>query len=168
MPKNILFKSQTGMKTWYDRKAVTRTFNEGENVLVLLPSHGNPLSASYFGLYIILRKIYDLNYIVKTPDGRKPKQMCHVNMLKPYYSRDQLKVVPDQCPVNTVSKAELPSVDFNISECCSSLQNTQLLAQINENKLSHLTAQQQAEMSSLLREYKHLFSDTHGRMDAIS
>ena len=57
--------SQTGMKTWYDRKAVTLTFNEDDDVLVLLPNHGNPFSASNFGSYIILEKIDDLNCIVK-------------------------------------------------------------------------------------------------------
>ena len=36
-----------------------------------------------------LRKtISDLNYVVKTPDRGKNNQLCHVNMLKPYYDNN--------------------------------------------------------------------------------
>ncbi|KAG1955416.1 hypothetical protein F2P79_008498 [Pimephales promelas] len=30
----------------------------------------------------------ELNYVIATPGRRKSTQLCHVNLLKPYYSRD--------------------------------------------------------------------------------
>ena len=56
------------MKVWYDRKARGRSFNPGDQVLVLLPIIGQPLQARYSGPYVIERKVGDLDYIVKTPD----------------------------------------------------------------------------------------------------
>ena len=38
----------------------------------------------------------DLNYVLQTPDRRKQKQLCHINMLKPYYSRKGDNVKPVQ------------------------------------------------------------------------
>ena len=29
-----------------------------------------------------------MNYVVLTPDRRKEKQLCHINMLKPYIERE--------------------------------------------------------------------------------
>ena len=73
------------MKTWYDKKACSRTFKPGDKVLVLFPLQGNPLQARFHGPYEIQTKVSNLNYVVKTPDRRKPTQLCHINMLKPYY-----------------------------------------------------------------------------------
>ena len=94
--KNLQF-SQTKMKTWYDKKARSRTFKPGDKVLVLFPLQGNPLQARFHGPYEIQTKVSNLNYVVKTPDRRKPTQLCHINMLKPYYdpSVETVSVVVD-------------------------------------------------------------------------
>ena len=42
MAQKKLRDNQKRMKTWYDRKARTRTFHPGDKVLALLPIHGNP------------------------------------------------------------------------------------------------------------------------------
>ena len=36
---------------------------------------------------MIEKKVGDLDYLVATPDRRKRAQLCHVNMLKPYFRR---------------------------------------------------------------------------------
>ena len=76
------------MKVWYDNIARTRTFSPGDKVLVFLPNPGQPLQAKYFGPYVIESKQSDVNYVVQTPDRKKGKQLCHINMLKPYVSRN--------------------------------------------------------------------------------
>ena len=85
LAKKNLQSSQTKMKTWYDKKTRSRTFKPGDKVLVSFPLQGNPLQARFHGPYEIQTKVSNLNYVVKTPDRRKPTQLCHINMLKPYY-----------------------------------------------------------------------------------
>ncbi|XP_045120476.1 uncharacterized protein LOC123509918 [Portunus trituberculatus] len=77
--------AQKGMKWYYDRRTKYHSFQEGDEVLVLLPLQGQPLAARYCGPYTIQERVGDLDYLVATPDRRKPVQLCHVNMLKPYY-----------------------------------------------------------------------------------
>ena len=87
--------------------------------------------------------------MVNTPNRCKAKQMCYINMIKPYYSRDHnesvLKTV--YCPLTPVIKCDGDeSVDFQIP---------------------HLTPSQQSDMESLILEYKNLFSDTPTRADTV-
>ena len=60
--------TQKQMKTWYDRKARTRIFHPGDQVLVLLPIHGSPLQAQYCGPYAVEKKTSDVDYVINTPD----------------------------------------------------------------------------------------------------
>ena len=78
------------MKIRYDLTTKEREFNPGDKVLVLLPIFGNPLQARHHGLYVIEKRISDLNYIIHTPDRRKQQQLCHINMLKPYFDKDSV------------------------------------------------------------------------------
>ena len=41
--------AQSGMKSWYDKKARRRSFKLGDRVLALLPVHGSPLEARFCG-----------------------------------------------------------------------------------------------------------------------
>ena len=84
--ENLKF-SQHKMKTWYDKNAKERQFKPGDKVLVLLPIRGNPLQAKFHGPYQVEKKVNELDYVVKTPDRRKSSQLCHINMIKPYYER---------------------------------------------------------------------------------
>ena len=61
-------------------------------MLVLLPIAGEPLRAKFCGPYSIERRVNELNYVVATPDRRKSKRLCHVNMLKKYFERQEKKV----------------------------------------------------------------------------
>ena len=72
------------MKNLYDKNCVSRTFQHRDKVLALLPVPKNTLQARYFGPYLIQKKQNDLNYVIITPNRRKTKQSCHVNMLKSY------------------------------------------------------------------------------------
>ena len=81
------------MKFWYDKRhgARHRKFSPGNKVLVFLPVTGQPLQARYFGPYVIERKVNDTDYIILTPDRRKMKRLCHINMLKEYHERERVK-----------------------------------------------------------------------------
>ena len=78
------------MKTWYDKDAKNRVLSPGDRVLVLFPIPGNPLQARYHGpYYTVESKVGEDDYIVETPDRRKNRQLCHVNMLKEYVDRNE-------------------------------------------------------------------------------
>ena len=81
--------AQAGMKTWYDKRARTRVFKPGDQVLVLLPIHSHPLQAHYCGPFTIAKRVNEVDYIVNTPGRRKARRLCHINMLKSYEKAEQ-------------------------------------------------------------------------------
>ena len=60
-------------------------FQEGEQVLVLLPTSSNKLLAQWQGPYKIVKKVRKLNYQIDMHDKRKRKRIFHVNMLRKWY-----------------------------------------------------------------------------------
>ena len=48
----------------------------------------SPFQAKFHGPFSILRKVSEQNYLLSTPKRKKSTQLCHVNLLKPYYSRE--------------------------------------------------------------------------------
>ena len=90
--KQNLKKYQGVMKGNFDKKAKIRKFEVGDQVLVLLPSPRNPLKASFSGPWLIEEKVSEVNYWVSTPERRRKRQLCHVNMLKPYFPRNESKL----------------------------------------------------------------------------
>jgi len=107
-----LKESQGKMKTWYARKARTQTFHPGDQVLVLLPLLGSPLQARYCGPYTIEKKTSEYNHVISTPDRRKMKWLGHVNMLKPYHSKDS----PVPCKSVTTATPVMPPESETVSE----------------------------------------------------
>ena len=65
-------------------------------VLFCFSIPGNPLQARYHGPYIVESKVGEVDNIVKTPDRRKNRQLCHVNMLQEYEDRNESDMA-NQC-----------------------------------------------------------------------
>lgn len=146
--------AQEKMKSQFDKRAVSRSFEPGEEVLVLLPSEGDScLSSKYVGPYRIDQKLSKVNYLVHTPDRRKLKRVCHVNMLKKYFDREPK-------PAAAVGKPD--DSMFDLSENIGfTLNNSGVLKNI-DLKLMHLNASQQHDVKHLLYSYPTLFSDVPG------
>ena len=157
--------AQNRMKHSYDENTVTLNFQNGDKVLALLPVPGNPLQARYFGPYVIEKKENDLNYVIITPNRRRNKQLCHVNMLKAYHKRK--KVVQ---PINVVSSDSHNNEDE--SELSSLSETTKLsdsdVLRTMDSKLSHLQLSQRQDVLDLVNEYAQLFPDIPSRTDMIS
>ena len=128
--------TQGKMKQNYDKTTRERSFKSGDKVLALLSVPDRPLQARYFGPYTVKKKASDLNYIITTPDRRKQKQVCHINMLKEYVDRDSSNVAP----VNVISSVPQKQSEMNCEEVnceemnfhktyltCSKLQNSDIL-----------------------------------------
>ena len=84
MAKRNLQESQSKMKVWYDRKIKSRCFEPEDRVLFLFPVVGKPLQAKYSGPYKVVKKISDINYLVRPPGRHTETLVCHINMLKVY------------------------------------------------------------------------------------
>jgi hypothetical protein len=153
--------SQNKMKTWYDKRSKARTFKPGDKVLILLPIPGQPLRAKYFGPFDIEKKVNDLNYIVKTPSRRKSKQLCHINMIKPYYDRsdvDRPNVESVAATGTEITNPDKDSHTHGYDQSTLRLKNSDILSDLG-CKLSHLPDNEQNELMSLIQEFSHLFPD---------
>ena len=65
-----MVEAQKKQKTWYDQNERDRTLQEGDMVLVLLPST-HKLSAQWQGPYKVERRVGKVNYVIDMHDRRK-------------------------------------------------------------------------------------------------
>lgn len=174
------------MKKRYDRKAVSRHFAPGDQVMVLLPVLGSALQVRYTGPYHVERRVGDLNYAIATPDRRKKSRLCHVNMLKPYCARRPARSCSKTSPAaaeGRCPKAELstrPSAEVAAAYILSDvavvsepppdmsgpsmeviegrLKNSAILKDL-PSFLSHLSDAEQADLTALILSHQDLFTD---------
>ncbi len=163
-----LEKSQRAMKARFDQKAEVREFKPGDQVLALLPLAQNPLAAKFHGPYRVEKKLGSVNYVILTPDRRKTRRLCHVNMLKHYHEHEPVNPVglvkpvpeppPDQC-----EREDDPAMfkGTEASMAPTKLTNSMVLENI-ETELKHLPPEQRGELKDLLMEFKPMCSDTLG------
>ena len=162
--------SQSVMKKKYDKKAKVRHFKPGDKVLAFLPIPNQSFQAKYYGPYEVEKKMNDLNYVIKTPGQQKERRVCHVNMIKEYFDRnsdDNVNVHADGVVSNIVHDDNVTDID--VDDCMldksvrdsyqsARLKNSDYLTNIDD-KLSHMSDIQKAEVIGLLREYEALFPD---------
>lgn len=65
----------------------------GEIVLVQVPTTENMLLVTWNGPYKIVEKVNPVNYKVCQPGRRKPVQIYHINLLKMWHVREALREV---------------------------------------------------------------------------
>ena len=155
------------MKAQYDKKAVKRTFKAGDQVLVLLPMGGDKLGVKFYGPYKVIKKVGACNYVVETPDRRHKSRVCHINLLKPYYTRDTSSTV---CITSQVAGEEETSEDDDVGSVepvTARLKNSSALANLRES-LSYLTTEQREDVVHLVDQYSSLFKDTPGLTKLIT
>lgn len=61
-------------------------FSLGDQVLALLPVIGFPFQAKFRGPYTVQIEQLPNHNLIATPERRKANPLCHVNLLKPYYT----------------------------------------------------------------------------------
>ena len=164
--------SQDKMKRLYDRKIQKRSFNPGDEIIVLLSVPGNVLKARYQGPYEVERKVSELDYVVKTPGRRKSTQFCHINMLKPYFDRsrsDQVLIVNCNIVGGSQNLGELG--DFKMeplddNEYKPKLNNSDILLNL-DRKLEQLELSKKAELSEMILKYTGLFPDVPSKTNLV-
>lgn len=178
LSKENLSKAQEKMKRLYDRRAVERVFNIGDQVLALLPVSGSPFCAKFSGPYVVVRQVTELDYLLSTPDRRRATQLCHVNLLKPYYA-PALKTdfgggSTKAVGLAVVSEVEAESQDVAAPEDVSAsgtvwqprLRNSEMLSNL-DCLFGHLSSEQQGQLKSVICEFDALFSDVPTCTDVI-
>ncbi|KAL2102544.1 hypothetical protein ACEWY4_001712 [Coilia grayii] len=188
LAKQNLKVSQGKMKKRYDRKAISRHFSPGDQVMVLLPVLGSALQARYAGPYRIKRRVGELNYVIATPDRRKVTRLCHINRLKPYCTRPAQSDTPvsffkdGDSELSTASSAEtatvapcavtvfsdtppdVPSPSVEVVE--GRLKNSEILNDLPAY-LSHLSESEASDLTALFKSHRDLFSDIPRCTNAI-
>ena len=91
--------SQERQKQQYDKNAKARSFQAGDQVLVLLPVAANRLKLQWTGPYRVTRKVGAVDYEIEMPGRRQEKKIYHVNLMKKWH------VTPSQPHVQAVSLA---------------------------------------------------------------
>jgi hypothetical protein len=119
---------------------------------------GKPLDAKYQGPYKIIGKLGPVDYVIATPNKRRPQRVCHVNMLKAYVERDWKTVLLNVC---------LPVPDDTDHEFITDFD----LATTDKNdafNLSHIEDPNRAELQQLLSSYSDIFNDVPGKTTLCS
>lgn len=169
MAKEHLAAAQARMKVRYGQKSVSRKFQSGDSVMVLLTVPGSALQTKFVGPYIVDRQLSETNYVIRTPDRRRKTRVCHVNMLKAYVARNESKssksapvVSPADIVHPVMSLAYCPEQDgLEVNDAqmsCIGLKNSDVLNNL-EFHLAHLSKEQSRDVVKLLGEHPTLFSD---------
>ena len=148
--KESLEKAQQSQKAWYDQTARDRTLNEGDMVLVLLPTSSNTLLAQWQGPYKVTKQVGKVNYLIDMHDRRKRKRLFHIYMLREYL------------PSPAVSTSYWSESGTDVDE------DDEIPVWKEESAgIVHygpqLTEQQRTDLDSLMREFAQVLADTPGR-----
>lgn len=169
-----LGKSQCKMKRLFNKRAVDRKFKVGDQVFALLPLVSNPFQARFAGPYLVLKCLSGQNYLLKTPERRKGVQVCHINLLKPYFSPASsvglVTAVPDvssHLSEEGISSSESSSLNCMGDDCVHGPSRGVIEGRLNNsemypklvNHLPHLSQSEKTDILRLVESFPHLFSD---------
>ncbi len=177
-------KAQDRMKRLFDRRTELRLFQSGDQVLALLPIVGSPFQAKFAGPYTVARKISDLNYLINTPDRRKPFYGSE-DVGDPKINMEDKVETPDSCIKSVLLTGSFACDDYVGSSTASilirgdqdeidpgdsilqgRLHNSEALRSLHD-RFSHLTEVQRTDLINLIFEYVTLFPDTPSRTSLI-
>ena len=120
----------------YNRGAWLRTFRPGDQVLVLVPTSECKFLAKWQGPYEVIEAVGTVNYRVRQPGRRKPTQIYHINLLKPWKGDTD---PPAQGPPALSTRPGVPDVPLG----------------------EDLSPAQRQEMQELVMQSRDVFSDHH-------
>ena len=148
-------------KTYYDKRAKQRDFEIGDEVLVLLPIPTKPLHAKYYGPYKIVEKLGPVDYVLATPDRRKTKRVCHVNLLKEYHRRDENQFPQTDSTSQTDSTLSRPIATAQTVDDIQIETDNDDKPVVEDVKL--IAPEHAKDVEQLCDEFASIFSDKPGR-----
>ena len=107
--------------------------------------------------------------MVSTDDKRKQRQLCHINILREYYTREDDSVSNSAAPVALLTVTGMNAspndteddVDL-LDDCGVRLNDSQILANLKA-KLGYLNHSQIAELKAVIPDSLKLFPDIQSR-----
>jgi len=147
-----LQKSQLRQKKYYDRKTKVRTFEKGDEVLVLLPTDSSKLLLQWKGPFGILDRVRGDDYRIQLVGRTKT---FHANMLEKYWSREhEYRVHVSHDMVFKPEEADEDAfVDILIGP-----KSDKSDVKVNPE----LTVEQRGEVMKVLEEFQDVFTDVSG------
>ena len=154
--------AQAKQKSWYDQKSRDRSFEEGEQVLVLLPSTIQKLQAQWQGPFLVKRKVSPVDYEVDMPHKRKRMRIVHVNMLRKYHTTESHSCMVDvhvQVPDSDEDDSLGGSIPSLVENC--------------ESRVSEVTfgpdlrKEQQEQLKEITLEFAEVLQDNPGRASVV-
>ena len=140
-------KAKASHKKFYDRKTVTREFNEGDMVLVLLPKLQYKLVCEWQGPYEVVEKKSPVTYVIDVSDSRKRLRTFHINALKEWVS-------PVPAVLSVAESEEVEPLTWQDEST-------------EEPAKSNLTPEQEQDLGKLLQEFEAVISDVPGKTDLL-
>ena len=144
---------QQGQQTWYDKGARERSFQPGQQVLLLLPAVENKLLAKWQGPYTVVRKLSSTTYEIEMLDKRNPRQVFHINLLKEWTTREPAP--SQQLLVRAVKEEDDVEGEFTPTGHTTVLPD-----------LSHLSVIKQQELEAIVP--PDLFQERPGTTDLVN
>ena len=95
LARQELQKAGSKYRVQYNRKTKVRTLEEGDEVLLLLPTDQNKLVMQWKGPFKVIQKVNRMNYKV---DLGARRQTFHINLLKKYFRRETAQKEDKQSP----------------------------------------------------------------------
>ena len=163
--------AQVKHKRYHDRKTQNRQFQEGDKVLVLLPTDSNKLLMQWKGPFTIECVKGKVDYRIRIDDQVKT---FHANMLKKYFERTQDSSqrtggVLQVSSVGVVDDDECSDDDISPSACedieLTTLQGSENYQDVQINK--DLSASQRRELQDLIYEFRDIFTDIPGSSKSV-
>lgn len=108
----------------------------GNQVLAPLPVEGSLFQSRFTGPYVVVKQDTDLSYLIATPERRKSTQLCHINLLKPYYccSHKALDAKTAVKPALVVESTSPVPLEEGIDERVSFPEDTVLLGHLKNSE----------------------------------
>ncbi|KAK7095859.1 hypothetical protein V1264_005220 [Littorina saxatilis] len=140
----------------FNRKTVDRTFEPGDEVLLLLPEKRNKLQVAWQGPYPVLERVGQCDYRIRV--GVKPK-LYHANLLKAYMHREKVGVAAIVMEEDSESEDDTRVVECKpeVGIALPSLQATEFAKDVHV--ADTLTDSQRADMRKMLQEHSGIFTD---------
>ncbi|XP_061495907.1 uncharacterized protein LOC133390739 [Rhineura floridana] len=153
--KKNLGQAQQKQSYWYDRTARERVYDVGDMVMAFIPRKHDKLQANWEGPYTIRERLDTVTYVITTDQLNKSK-VVHVNMLKPYHTRDaqvlQVTLFPEG------SGPELPDL----------VQESKDKGGVDQVEWSEEVKEEvKEEILRVLKTYRNLFSNKPGRTSIV-
>lgn len=158
LARENLLRSQVQQKRWYDKTAKSRSFEPGDEVLLLLPTSDNKLLAKWQGPYQVKKKVGPVTYQIEIPSRNQPLQTFHVNMLKKWHTHrtpGQAEESNDIAMLVRAIEGEEEVEEQYLPTCRSD----------SKLNLQHLSEEQRHQLWECIPE--HLFMDTPGRTGLV-